>query len=898
MTFVGRANELALLRSELEEVRGKHARIVVVEGSAGMGKSALLRHFVVSAGALALWTVGVEAECGLAFGLVERLLQATKEAGQAEVDSTTDPSEVGRDLLRVMGSVSARAPLILVVDDAQWVDPQSAAALEFALRRLGSEPVLSILATRDVASLAEGLRRLMADQGRPLEIAGLGIGELRQLAGALGIAPLSRLCLARIVEHTAGSPAYTRSLYEEFGAHVLQRCENPLPAPRGFSQDVLDRLARCSDVATRLVQASAVLGVKASLAVAAQVAGVDDPQWALQESKDAGFLKRVESQAHREVEFTHPLVRSAIYHDLDLPLRSELHIRAAALGGPTVSLEHRAAAAVLSDGPLCGELAAQAATEVASGHLLDAAHHLLTAARLAPEQRAHEQLLLHALGLFQQAGEAAEAVPWIEEIAAFEESGAQQLVLGQQAMLEGNGAEAERRLVRGATVVTGDSDARCRIGCQILLAQICALNLRLDQAIKWSRAAHDQCENPLEAAGACSALATCLGAAGRTDEALRLVERVPRASECAPHELVMVMSRGLLLLWSDDLHEAREDLAGLQGVVGAGPAAPVALLSLAWLADVEYRLGGWTESKAHADRAVELAASSGLRWLEPFVLASATWARAGSGEWDAARQHVDAALRTATLNGDFGSRLLASTAAANLAWAMGDPLAVVDAVEDLDSLPDGEVQEPALYPWRDVYADALVTLGRLEEAERVLEVVHAMARRRSRLSSLARVAKIRGRIASSRGDDAASVVAFEEAMSFAARVPAPFERALVDEAYGRYLRRAGQRRSAAERLAAAHDIFRALGARPFAVRTEIELAGCGLRAGRRRVGPQGLLTPQELVVARLVVSGLLNREVAAELVVSVKTIEYHLSNIYAKLGIRSRRQLAERLLSE
>lgn len=889
---------MAELGAELENARAGHARMVVVEGPAGMGKSALLRNFVASVtNASALWVEGEKGEHSLAFGVAERLFRSAKEAEKADVGSATDPVEAGRKLLALIVRVASAAPVIMVIDDAQWVDPESAAALVYALRRLQSEPVVSILVTRDVSALSEGLRRLAADQGRAVQVAGLGIAELRQLAAVSGIEPVSRLCVERILDHTGGSPGHTRSLYEELGDHV-RRCESPLPAPQAFCREVLDRLAPCSHPARRLVEAIAVLGVKASVAAASDVAGVEVPQRALQELEEAGLIRRVESLAYREVELTHPLVRSAIYHDLALPLRAELHLRAAGVTAAEASLEHRAAAAVLGDGPLCGELAAHAAAEVAAGELSDAARHLVTAARVAPDKRAHEQLLLHALGLFQQSGEAIEVLSWTEEIATFEESCAQQLVLGQQALLDGNGAEAERRLARGATLAAADAGSRCAVGCQILLAQICALNLRLHDAIEWSRAACEGCSDPLEAAGARSALATCLGAAGRTEEGLRLLEPVGRAQDCAPHELAMVMSRGLLHLWSDDLYGAREDLAGLQDRARARPAFPIMLLGLAWLADVEYRLGGWAESKAHADRAVALAAECGVRWVEPFVLAAATWARAGTGDWNAARRHVDAALSTAMLNTDLGSRLLASTAAANLAWAMNDPLAVVDAVEDLDSLADDEVQEPGLYPWREVYADALVTLGRLEEAEGVLEVVEGMARRCSRLSSLARVSRIRGRIASSRRDDVAALAAFEDATALAAQVPAPFERALVDDAYGRFLRREGRRRSAAERLAAAHDTFSALGARPFASRTEIELAGCGLRPRGRAAGPQGRLTPQELSVARLVVLGLLNREVAAELVVSVKTIEFHLSNIYAKLGIQSRRQLAERLCAE
>jgi DNA-binding NarL/FixJ family response regulator len=123
-------------------------------------------------------------------------------------------------------------------------------------------------------------------------------------------------------------------------------------------------------------------------------------------------------------------------------------------------------------------------------------------------------------------------------------------------------------------------------------------------------------------------------------------------------------------------------------------------------------------------------------------------------------------------------------------------------------------------------------------------------------------------------------------------LPAPFELALVEDAYGRYLRRAGERRAAAELLGRARDTYVRLGARPFLEPIERELQGCGLTPTRRRSPDPTRLTPQELAVARLVATGLTNREVAAELVVSVKTVEYHLGHVYQKLGVRSRTELA------
>ena len=150
-------------------------------------------------------------------------------------------------------------------------------------------------------------------------------------------------------------------------------------------------------------------------------------------------------------------------------------------------------------------------------------------------------------------------------------------------------------------------------------------------------------------------------------------------------------------------------------------------------------------------------------------------------------------------------------------------------------------------------------------------------------------------VAAARGDDEVAGHRFESALVRFAELSMPFETAMTDEAYGRFLRRNGERRAAASHLQAALEVYSRLGARALIGGCETELAGCGLTPRRRDGDQSPELTPQELAVARLVATGRSNREAAADLVVSVKTIEHHLSSIYAKFGVRSRTQLAARM---
>ena len=160
---------------------------------------------------------------------------------------------------------------------------------------------------------------------------------------------------------------------------------------------------------------------------------------------------------------------------------------------------------------------------------------------------------------------------------------------------------------------------------------------------------------------------------------------------------------------------------------------------------------------------------------------------------------------------------------------------------------------------------------------------------------MARLARVRGRLESARGRTKAAEAAFQHGLDQLGQLPLPFERALIELAYGQTLRRNGKRRAAAAQLQAAADRFATLDARPYLERCERELIACGLAPAERRTFDPTRLTAQELAVARLVADGLSNRQVAAELFVSIKTVQFHLTHIYSKLGVSSRAELAARL---
>ena len=271
----------------------------------------------------------------------------------------------------------------------------------------------------------------------------------------------------------------------------------------------------------------------------------------------------------------------------------------------------------------------------------------------------------------------------------------------------------------------------------------------------------------------------------------------------------------------------------------------------------------------------------------------ASYVPAARGDWSEARVHVRAIQDQSP---SFERHIAANAiAAAGLAAARERPDEVLAALAALESIREADgVNDPAFVPWHHLKAHALVDAGRCDVADDFIAGALDLADARENTLLVAQLVHARGKLALARRDFARAAVTLRAARERIEALPMPYEHALIDLSLGQALRRAGERRAASDALVAAHDRFAALRAQPALSRSETELAACGLRPTARKRRDRTALTPQELAVARLVVDGMTNREVAAELMLSAKTVEFHLSNIYAKLGVRTRAQLRAR----
>jgi DNA-binding CsgD family transcriptional regulator len=302
-------------------------------------------------------------------------------------------------------------------------------------------------------------------------------------------------------------------------------------------------------------------------------------------------------------------------------------------------------------------------------------------------------------------------------------------------------------------------------------------------------------------------------------------------------------------------------------------------------ADAAFRLGAWERAATEADEAVAIAEDSGSLGPLSFALAVRGRHQAARGNEDAARTDLERAATLAEERGIGGTALWAQGAIGFLELGAGRTGAAITALEDAREMAAAAaLEDPLIIPWEADLVEAYVRTGDHGPANLAAERLAERAAANGTELALALSERCHG-LARSDGER------FEAALERHSRASQPFERGRTELAYGLWLHRARRRVAARDRLGAALEIFERLGARPWArlARAELRAAGAGPRTPESE---REDLTAQEARIARAVASGATNKEVGAELFLSPKTIEFHLSSIYRKLGIRSRTELA------
>jgi ATP/maltotriose-dependent transcriptional regulator MalT len=396
-------------------------------------------------------------------------------------------------------------------------------------------------------------------------------------------------------------------------------------------------------------------------------------------------------------------------------------------------------------------------------------------------------------------------------------------------------------------------------------------------------------------------LARCLVAesvgrrCGGVHAALRALEELvpgPSSPSVAAVDAIPLWRRGALRAATGRLAGAADDLSAALQFAGAGAFGEADASASALLAQVQYLLGAWTSAAATAEQAVSMALSRGTTWSYSQGYAVAACVAASTGGWERAEEYLDASKQWSRTAGPHSGALYPAVAEATLAQARGDHARILAALSPLLDQPqtDSDGQHDQCW-WRPLHVEALIAVGQLSEAATALAMVAALAKNAASL----RIGYgwLSGWLAHRLGDAVTARCTYEEALATPVTADeSPFLRARLEQAYGQLLLGERSRRPAITWLRRAHEHYAALGARPFVEQCTADLMACGLRGADPGMAEQpAVLSGREHRVAHLVAQGLTNHEVAKELYISVKTVEYHLSNIFIKLGITSRRQL-------
>ncbi|MFP1629671.1 helix-turn-helix transcriptional regulator [Streptomyces sp. 5K101] len=928
-SLIGRAGEIAALTRSFGSACAGHPALVLVEGPAGIGKTALVETVLEGRrvrpegpAPRVLRVTGVAWESDLPLGVADQLVRTGGNGrrngtgnGQGNGVLLPEPAtpdavlETSRILHRQWTTAQATAPLVVVVDDAHWADAESLRAVRSAVRRMCNERVLVLVVARDEPYELYDTRRaheeLPLSALRTLEFLDgcrdtairpgpLTAEDVRTLAREAHGLTLDLPAARHLCRHTLGNPRHITQLLRELPRETWHDWRPELPAPARYAAAVRHRLDRCGDAARHLVEACSVLGDDASLAEASELAGVDESLPAVDEARGAGLLTATIDPGRTQLSFTHPLVRAAVLTGIPLTRRAELHHRAAEVTTDRGSrLAHRVAATGTADDALADELDAYAAERASAGEWSAVADALVRAGRLSTGQATREDRLLRAVDAMIGAGDVPQATAFAPELESFPADILRDVVLGYLAIMRGRPAEADTFLAQAWERCAPERHAD-------LMARICQRRVlhalgHFDghDLVAWAHRAIELADPDHPSAVESKAvLGLGLAMTGRLDEALVAYEAAASKLPGGAQSQRFQLGRG----WVDLAHDAPEAARRrLETAVPTGyrmGSTRISLWAQGWLARTQFALGAWPEALETVQRASVRLAEVRIELVRPLVHWTGAQLHALRGEWEAAEHHVGEAVAAPH---HYEVMLIPSCLArAQVAEARGDYERVVEALSPVVHLPERRsIDEPGFWPWPDVYANALVMTGRLDEADTFLAPHADLAARRARRSAMARLGLARGRLTAARGDIDTARKDFEQALAHLEHLPLPYDRARVKFAYGQTLRRAGKRREADTVLRNARDIYAALGARAYVERCDRELKAGGLHTARLTPG-MSRLTPQEQAVARLVAGGATNQQVAVELFISVKTVQYHLTNIYSKLGIRSRSELAAR----
>ncbi len=898
--LVGRADERRLVDELLSDVRSGQSRVLVVRGEPGIGKTALLEYAIESCpGFEVTRSTGIESEMELPFAGLHQLCASMLD----RVDLLPDPQRdalntafgltagkapdrflVGLGLLGLLYESSKKGPLLCAVDDAQWLDRESAHTLAFATRRLLADPVLVIVATREPSDGFDGQHQLVLDS--------LGDRDARTLLASVLRAPIDEQVRDRIVAETHGNPLalveWPRGLSpaELAGGFGLPSL---LPLSGQIEESFRRRIAELPPATQRFLTLAAAepTGDPLLLWPAAKLLGIEPAD--ASPAIDASVI-----ELGTKVRFRHPSARSAAYRTGPIEDRYAVHRALADVTDPAAEPDrrawHRALATQGPDEEVASELARSAGRAQARGGLAASAALLQrsTTLTLDPMRRAQRGLAAATAYLEAGAFDAASELLAAAGAGPLDDLGRArgELLRGYYASAWGDSGDAAKPLLNAAKRLEPIDIPLARrtyvaaMGAAVTAGAL-ATGPRLEEVARVARKAPSSGDSPtpddllLDALALAATDGTAVAA-----PALRQANTAFRNTEISPTEGVRWIGYACAsasMLWDWETLEALASTqVDLAREVGALTMLPFALNTLA----VANLLQG--NLVAAASLIDEAAVVTDVTHTN-FVTYAATQLASWRGSEAEATAVIERTIDRATVQGQGLAVQFARSSAASLYNGLGLYDKAVEATQDLlwdpphwaPYLAAHELVEAASRTGqRAIAADAL---GRLAETTGPADTDWAIgidARSRALLAP---------------ADKAEAF--YTEAISHLDRSPLRPEAARAHLVYGEWLRREGRRVDARKHLRIAHERLGAMGIEAFAERARRELVATGETVRKRTVETLIDLTPQEVQIARLAADGRTNIEIGSQLFISPRTVEWHLRKVFTKLSVNSRREL-------
>jgi len=917
--IVGRTAELDAIDGFLDRL-GREAAAIVFEGEAGIGKTTVWRQVFERAAPRAFAVLScrpAEAEAKLAFASLADLLEPVADAILPQLPepqraalevalmraSPHGPPPTARAVaaavLSMLRLLADTKPVVLSIDDQQWLDRGSAEALAFALRRIGDRRVgvaVTVRATDQGTADPLALQVAFAGRVEHMRLGPLSLSVLHHIIRSHLEHVFPRPTLRRIAETSGGNPFYALELARaliEAGAEVHPG--DPLPVPETLLSLVQRRLDRLpARVRSTLLVASALAAPTVDVVSAATGSG--DGTSALERAEQA----RVIEISERQIRFVHPLLASAVYSSASPETLRHTHQRLAeVIASPEERARHLALAAARADEEVARALD-EAAVRARVRGAPDAAGELQEhAARLTPsdDATASRRRRTSAAEHFFDAGDRAHARALLEELLAEPVAGPERAkalhLLGQIRGHEDSFVDAVAHLEE-ALVHADEPTLSVPIRRDLAFATFSAGDL--PRAIVIAREALSDAERlgdpGLIAEALCVVIIGEVMVGNRSDRA-DIERALALEDRTRPGQLLLrpTSLAGQIAVYEGRFSDA--DLLLRRQCVWAterGQESELPFL-LFHLAQLEWLRADFAAIARYAEEAIMLSEQSGS---ETMLLFGHLWrgaARAGCGDIAGARADLNQARALIDKTGYGQGEIFLRTVEGALHMSLGDTAAVESALAPLVAVTEatGRVEEVHSYFLPNA-VEALISVGQPSRAEVLLEL---FARRAERLEiswAIASTARCHSLLAAARGDLDAAVAAAEEAVARSRPLETPVELARALLVLGQVRRRRGERRVAREAFSDALAVFRRVGARLWADRATEELGRVPIRRSASD------LTPTEEKVAALVAEGRTNREVASTLFMSPKTVEANLTRIYDKLGIRSRAELGLRLL--